>query len=196
MSTAEFERITMDLEQAVTPTATVEATEMATQDLSVWFGKRKVLEGISIEFPKRSVTALIGPSGCGKSTFIRTLNRLHELIPGAALAVEVDAASSPSSVRATSERAGSRRVATVAAADLLAGIRVERERPAGYQRALFPHWQDVDGDGRERGGGIQQIGSYLAREPGERCGKIGRVLVPRCIDHDVERVPAMCRRCP
>ena len=86
MSTAEFERITMDLEQAVTPTKTREAIEMAAQDLSVWFGKRKVLEGISIEFPKRSVTALIGPSGCGKSTFIRTLNRLHELIPGAALA--------------------------------------------------------------------------------------------------------------
>ena len=86
MSTAEFERIAMDLEQAVTPTKTREAIEMAAQDVSVWFGKRKVLEGISIEFPKRSVTALIGPSGCGKSTFLRTLNRLHELIPGAALA--------------------------------------------------------------------------------------------------------------
>lgn len=86
MSTAEFERITMDLEQAVTPPKTREAIEMAAQDVSVWFGKRKVLEGINIEFPKRSVTALIGPSGCGKSTFIRTLNRLHELIPGAALA--------------------------------------------------------------------------------------------------------------
>jgi len=67
------------------------------------------------------------------------------VVPGAAIAVEVD--SSPSSVWATSERPGSRRAATVAAADLLAGIRVERERPAGYQRALFPHWQDVDGDG-------------------------------------------------
>ena len=63
--------------------------EMSTQDLSVWFGKRKVLEGVNIDFPKRTVTALIGPSGCGKSTFIRTLNRLHELIPGAALAGSV-----------------------------------------------------------------------------------------------------------
>ena len=89
MSTAEFERITMDLEQAVTPPKTREAIEMAAQDVSVWFGKRKVLEGISIDFPKRSVTALIGPSGCGKSTFLRTLNRLHELIPGAALAGSV-----------------------------------------------------------------------------------------------------------
>ena len=63
--------------------------EMETRGLSVWFNKRKVLEGVSLTFPKHSVTALIGPSGCGKSTFIRTLNRLHELIPGAALAGEV-----------------------------------------------------------------------------------------------------------
>ena len=63
--------------------------EMSTRDLSVWFGKRKVLEGVNIDFPKNTVTALIGPSGCGKSTFIRTLNRLHELIPGAALAGSV-----------------------------------------------------------------------------------------------------------
>jgi phosphate transport system ATP-binding protein len=63
--------------------------EMSSRDLSVWFGKRKVLEGVNIDFPKKSVTALIGPSGCGKSTFIRTLNRLHELIPGAALAGSV-----------------------------------------------------------------------------------------------------------
>lgn len=62
---------------------------MQTADLSVWFGKRKVLEGVSIDFPRGTCTALIGPSGCGKSTFIRTLNRLHELIPGAALAGEV-----------------------------------------------------------------------------------------------------------
>jgi phosphate transport system ATP-binding protein len=71
-----------------TPTVPTDI-EMSTQDLSVWFGKRKVLEGVNIDFPKRTVTALIGPSGCGKSTFIRTLNRLHELIPGAALAGSV-----------------------------------------------------------------------------------------------------------
>ncbi|MBU6279873.1 MAG: phosphate ABC transporter ATP-binding protein [Actinomycetales bacterium] len=62
---------------------------METEDVSVWFGQRKVLEGVSIAFPRKSVTALIGPSGCGKSTFIRVLNRLHELIPGAALAGSV-----------------------------------------------------------------------------------------------------------
>ena len=63
--------------------------EMEARDVSVWFGKRKVLEGVNITFPKNTVTALIGPSGCGKSTFIRTLNRLHELIPTAALAGEI-----------------------------------------------------------------------------------------------------------
>ena len=63
--------------------------EMEAKGVSVWFGKRKVLEGVDIAFPRQTVTALIGPSGCGKSTFIRTLNRLHELIPGAALAGEV-----------------------------------------------------------------------------------------------------------
>jgi len=69
--------------------AVPQAVEMETEDLSVWFGQRKVLEGVSIAFPRQTVTALIGPSGCGKSTFIRVLNRLHELIPGAALAGNV-----------------------------------------------------------------------------------------------------------
>ena len=63
--------------------------EMETEDVSAWFGQRKVLEAVSIAFPRQSVTALIGPSGCGKSTYIRILNRLHELIPGAALAGNV-----------------------------------------------------------------------------------------------------------
>jgi phosphate transport system ATP-binding protein len=71
------------------PAALDQATEMEARDVSVWFGQRKVLEGVNMVFPKNSVTALIGPSGCGKSTFIRTLNRLHELIPGAALAGEI-----------------------------------------------------------------------------------------------------------
>jgi phosphate transport system ATP-binding protein len=90
MSTAEFEETataTLDAELGQrSPDAKI---EMESRELSVWFGSRKVLEGVSIKFPSNSVTALIGPSGCGKSTYIRTLNRLHELIPGAALAGEV-----------------------------------------------------------------------------------------------------------
>jgi phosphate transport system ATP-binding protein len=83
------EVVVQELESQFTTSIEAKPTEMETRDLSVWFGKRKVLEGVNLAFPKNTVTALIGPSGCGKSTFIRTLNRLHELIPGAALAGEV-----------------------------------------------------------------------------------------------------------
>ena len=90
MSTAEFEEtVTMEEPDVQETPALSQANEMEARDVSVWFGQRKVLEGVNMVFPKSSVTALIGPSGCGKSTFIRTLNRLHELIPGAALAGEI-----------------------------------------------------------------------------------------------------------
>jgi phosphate transport system ATP-binding protein len=59
------------------------------QSISAWFGDRKVLDRVSLQMPAGQVTALIGPSGCGKSTFLRTLNRMHELIPSAKLAGEV-----------------------------------------------------------------------------------------------------------
>jgi phosphate transport system ATP-binding protein len=52
-------------------------------DLDVYYGKFKAVEGVSLVIEPRTVTAFIGPSGCGKSTFIRTLNRMHEVIPGA-----------------------------------------------------------------------------------------------------------------
>ena len=51
-------------------------------DLNVYYGSFKAVEGVSMTVEPRSVTALIGPSGCGKSTFLRTLNRMHEVIPG------------------------------------------------------------------------------------------------------------------
>jgi len=59
-------------------------------DVSAWFGSRKVLERCSLKMSARRVTALIGPSGCGKSTFLRVLNRMHEVIPGAAIAGQVE----------------------------------------------------------------------------------------------------------
>ena len=94
MSTADFDQVRIDDMQELDKELDEQlqadrSVEMESRDVSVWFGKRKVLEGVSIQFPKNTVTALIGPSGCGKSTFIRTLNRLHELIPGAQLAGEV-----------------------------------------------------------------------------------------------------------
>ncbi|HEU4748410.1 MAG TPA: phosphate ABC transporter ATP-binding protein PstB [Gemmatimonadaceae bacterium] len=49
---------------------------------SFWYGKKQALKEISLRIPARSITALIGPSGCGKSTFLRSINRLNELIPG------------------------------------------------------------------------------------------------------------------
>ncbi|TDD69514.1 phosphate ABC transporter ATP-binding protein [Jiangella aurantiaca] len=52
-------------------------------DLNVYYGSFLAVEGVSMAIEARSVTAFIGPSGCGKSTFIRTLNRMHEVIPGA-----------------------------------------------------------------------------------------------------------------
>ena len=59
------------------------------QAVSAWFGKNKVLQRCSLTMPARRVTALIGPSGCGKSTFLRVLNRMHEVIPGAQIAGRV-----------------------------------------------------------------------------------------------------------
>ena len=58
-------------------------------DLNVYYGKFRAVEGVSLTIEPRSVTAFIGPSGCGKSTFIRTLNRMHEVIPGAYVEGEV-----------------------------------------------------------------------------------------------------------
>ncbi len=55
-------------------------SKISVTDLQAWFGTHQVLKGISLDIPARRVTAIIGPSGCGKSTFIRTLNRMHELI--------------------------------------------------------------------------------------------------------------------
>ncbi|HTU73311.1 MAG TPA: phosphate ABC transporter ATP-binding protein [Trebonia sp.] len=62
---------------------------LQTRDVSAWFGTHKVLERVSLTMAPGQVTALIGPSGCGKSTFLRILNRMHEMVRGAALAGEV-----------------------------------------------------------------------------------------------------------
>ncbi|WP_083542199.1 phosphate ABC transporter ATP-binding protein [Kribbia dieselivorans] len=59
------------------------------RDVSAWFGKRKVLDRVNLTMQAGEITALIGPSGCGKSTFLRILNRMHELVPIAAMSGEV-----------------------------------------------------------------------------------------------------------
>jgi phosphate transport system ATP-binding protein len=67
-----------------TPLAELEARE-----ITAWFGDHMVLDRVSLTMRPGQVTALIGPSGCGKSTFLRILNRMHQLVPSAAMAGEV-----------------------------------------------------------------------------------------------------------
>lgn len=55
-------------------------TVIETEDLNLWYGKHHALMNINIAIPEKQITALIGPSGCGKSTFLRTLNRMNDLI--------------------------------------------------------------------------------------------------------------------
>ncbi len=54
---------------------------MTAKDLCLWYGENQALKNINITIPEKSITALIGPSGCGKSTFLKTLNRMNDLIP-------------------------------------------------------------------------------------------------------------------
>jgi phosphate transport system ATP-binding protein len=76
------------------PIAVVEkksiAADLDTHGVCAWFSGRLVLENVSLYMERSVVTALIGPSGCGKSTFLRILNRMHELVPGAQLAGRVE----------------------------------------------------------------------------------------------------------
>jgi phosphate transport system ATP-binding protein len=62
--------------------ANMKNTKISIQNLNLSYGKKQALSDISLEIPEKKVTALIGPSGCGKSTFLRTLNRMNDLIPG------------------------------------------------------------------------------------------------------------------
>lgn len=53
-----------------------------TENLNLWYGENQALKNINIEIPEKQITALIGPSGCGKSTFLKTLNRMNDLVDG------------------------------------------------------------------------------------------------------------------
>lgn len=55
---------------------------ISVKDLNLWYGQSQALKSISLEIPEHAITALIGPSGCGKSTFLKTLNRMNDLVPG------------------------------------------------------------------------------------------------------------------
>ena len=62
---------------------------MTTKDLNLWYGDDQALHHIRIELPRNEITALIGPSGCGKSTFLKTLNRMQDLVPGVRISGKV-----------------------------------------------------------------------------------------------------------
>ncbi len=64
---------------AATPAPATPA--FSVKDLSIYYGEKKAINGVTIDLPAKAITAIIGPSGCGKSTFLRGLNRMHELVP-------------------------------------------------------------------------------------------------------------------
>jgi phosphate transport system ATP-binding protein len=66
------------------------AAQLDAAGVCAWFSGRLVLDSVTLSMPRSQVTALIGPSGCGKSTFLRILNRMHEVVPGAQLAGKVE----------------------------------------------------------------------------------------------------------
>ena len=63
---------------------------ISVRDLCLWYGQSQALKNINIDIPEHSITALIGPSGCGKSTFLKTLNRMNDLIPGVRITGSVE----------------------------------------------------------------------------------------------------------
>ena len=62
---------------------------ISVKDMCLWYGEHQALKDINIEIPQKSITALIGPSGCGKSTFLKTLNRMNDLIPSVKITGDV-----------------------------------------------------------------------------------------------------------
>ncbi|MBX3130503.1 MAG: phosphate ABC transporter ATP-binding protein [Polyangiaceae bacterium] len=162
---------------------------MRAEQLRAYFGATEVLHGIDLPIVDRKVTAIIGPSGCGKSTFIRCLNRMHEVVPGARVAGRVvlekqdvyDKAVDPVRLR--------RRVGMVFQKpnpfptmtirdNVLAGLKLNGVRPADpkalvesalRQVALWDEVKDgLDRSGTSLSGGQQQrlcIARALALEP-------------------------------
>ena len=66
------------------------STIIEVKDLNLWYGAHHALHGVNMDIPANEITALIGPSGCGKSTFLKTLNRMNDLVPGIRIEGEVN----------------------------------------------------------------------------------------------------------
>lgn len=70
-------------EEMVLPQREAETVKVSVEDLNVYYGATHAIKSATIAIPRKRVMSLIGPSGCGKSTFLRALNRMHDLLPGA-----------------------------------------------------------------------------------------------------------------
>src|SRR6059058_666434 len=83
MATPE-QSVTERVERIAQPTPSIEPAPpltFAVKNLSIWYGEKRAIDNVTFNIASNAVTAIIGPSGCGKSTFIRSLNRMHELVP-------------------------------------------------------------------------------------------------------------------
>ncbi len=163
--------------------------KMRAVGLNAWYGKSQAIRGIDLPIADRRVTAIIGPSGCGKSTFIRCLNRMHEVVPGARVdgrvlldaqdiyGREVDPVKVRRHVGMVFQKPNPFPTMTIRD-NVLAGLRLNRirvEDPAGRveaalrQAALWDEVKDsLDRAGTGLSGGQQQrlcIARCLALEP-------------------------------
>ena len=137
------------------------ASEITATDVCAWFGGRLVLDRVSLVMERSKVTSLIGPSGCGKSTFLRILNRMHEVVPGAQLAgsVALDGEDIYGPTKRATETASAHRHGLPEAEPVSGDVDL-RQRLVGPQVLAY---QDVR-PGRTRGGDAPQGGS-LERGP-------------------------------
>jgi phosphate transport system ATP-binding protein len=121
------------------------AARLQAHEVCAWFGGRLVLDSVTLDMERSRVTALIGPSGCGKSTFLRILNRMHELVPGAQLAGRVELDGNDiygGGLRATETRRHIGMVfqkpnpfpAMSIAENVLSGLKFSRSKPTGAAR--------------------------------------------------------------
>ena len=179
------------IDATIEPEIRVMSAALNAQSVSAWFGAHKVLERVSLEMRSNEVTALIGPSGCGKSTFLRILNRMHELVPGAQLAGEITLDGSDIYRSATSVTEIRRRIGMVfqkpnpfpamsVAQNVVAGLRLsgmkigkgERDELVAQCLRRAGLWNEVknrlDANGGALSGGQQQrlcIARSLAVQP-------------------------------
>ncbi len=194
---------------AVTAGSTI---KIEVENLSAWYGDRRVLKDITMSFAARHVTAIIGPSGCGKSTLIRCLNRMHELLPQARMSGVVRLDGEDVYTEGVDPVTIRRRVGMVFQKpnpfpmmsirdNVLAGLRLTRTTPprspaeivenALRQAALWDEVADrLDAPGTSLSGGQQQrlcIARALAVEPevllmDEPCSALDPIATTRIED--------------